>query len=139
MLSESRIQNGQRLIEYVACLSGSKLLDAALDETEAVQDSKGLLEAAIKASENISLARSFQDTDLNKVGRIILESILTSPGSDMPSARGTWWGALNGVTHAVDHVLGNNADTRLSSAQPGQRSGLKTEALTLATQYAQAN
>jgi phage/plasmid-like protein (TIGR03299 family) len=141
MLSETKVIDGAKLIEYVATVSGSKLLDDVIDNSDVASGTGGetsFLDAAIQATNSAKMARAFRDTDLNKAGRVILESILTSPGSDLESARGTWWGALNGVTHAVDHVLGNSDETRLSASWFGQRSGLKTQASELAVKFAQA-
>lgn len=139
MLSETRIREQEKLIEYVAKVSGSELLEDIIDQTEqSAMDSRDILDAAISATNSATLARAFRTTDLNAVGRKVLESILTSPGSDMPSARGTWWGALNGVTHATDHVLGKESDTRFDSAWFGPRAALKTKAAEMAVQYAKA-
>lgn len=60
------------------------------------------------------------------------ESLCNSPGSDMPSARNTAWGALNAVTHYVDFkqpVRGANAsDNRFSAGQFGLGAQLKQRA-----------
>lgn len=137
-LSEARVRESQHLIEYVATLSGSKILETAVEESEALNGGS-VLDAVIASSNGASITREIRETDLNRAGRQILESILTSPGADLPSARGTWWGALNGVTHAVDHVIGRNDDTRLTSAWFGDRATLKQQAVELAVEYAGRN
>ncbi len=137
-LADSKIREQQRLIEYVAALSGSKVLDSAIEEAEG-EATGSVLDSIMLATETSQTVRAVRDTDLNKIGRTILESILTSPGSDLPSARNTWWGAVNGVTHAVDHQLGRTADSRLNSAWFGQRALLKNKAVELAVQYAVNN
>jgi phage/plasmid-like protein (TIGR03299 family) len=63
----------------------------------------------------------------------VREAIETSPGADLPSARGTWWGALNGLTYAVDHKKGGNA---LHSAWFGSGAALKREGLEKALEFA---
>jgi phage/plasmid-like protein (TIGR03299 family) len=63
----------------------------------------------------------------------VWDAIETSPGAELKSARGTWWGALNGLTYAVDHKKGGNA---LHSAWFGAGSALKREGLTKALEYA---
>ena len=63
----------------------------------------------------------------------VREAIETSPGADLKSARGTWWGALNGLTYVVDHKKGGNA---LHSAWFGSGASLKREGLTKALEYA---
>lgn len=61
------------------------------------------------------------------------ESVLTSPGSQLPSAKNTAWGLLNGVTHYVDFkrpVRGDNADSnRFAAAQFGVGAKIKERAL----------
>ena len=42
----------------------------------------------------------------------IWTAMTTSPGHDLKSADGTMWGAVNGVTHWVDHVRGKTDDGR---------------------------
>ena len=56
----------------------------------------------------------------------------------MASARGTWWGALNGVTYVVDHQKKSMAEgNALHSAWFGSGANLKRKALTKAIQYAE--
>lgn len=55
-----------------------------------------------------------------------------APGQDLATARGTWWGAVNAVTYVVDHAIGRNRDTALSSAWLGERAGMKRKAVNLA-------
>jgi phage/plasmid-like protein (TIGR03299 family) len=138
LLSHSIIGDAQRLIEYVARVSGSDVLETTIEDSDAFEQLEnltagGILEASLRATE----ARQVTDSDLNRLGRTILESVMDSPGADLPSARGTWWGALNGVTHAVDHLVGRSDDTRLTSAWFGQRAQMKAAALDLAVEFAQ--
>jgi hypothetical protein len=60
-------------------------------------------------------------TDLERVYQ-------TAPGA----APGTAYGALQAVTHWVDHVRGKNTDARVASALFGQGQALKARALNLA-------
>lgn len=55
-----------------------------------------------------------------------------APGQQMPSALGTWWGALNAVTYVVDHELGKSRDTALKNAWIGHLAGVKKRALNIA-------
>jgi len=74
---------------------------------------------------------------LSKNAEIALEDILyTQPGAEF--GEGTWWQAFNAVTYMTDHVMGRNADNRLQSAWFGQNKGLKTKALDLALEMAEA-
>lgn len=61
-----------------------------------------------------------------------------APGADLPSAKGTWWGALNAVSYVVDHEQGRSRDTALKNAWLGNQSKLKRRALRLALEGAGA-
>jgi hypothetical protein len=87
------------------------------------------------------------DECLQIAGRAILAEIVDSPGANLPSAKGTWWGVLNGVTHYYDHDsptrIANSdnrtnarQDNRLTSAWYGVNAKKKEQALDLAMQYA---
>lgn len=68
----------------------------------------------------------------------VWESVFKSPGAYAKSAEGTWWGAFNGVTYAVDHKFGRSREVALSDAWLGSRATKKLEALDLAVEYAKA-
>ena len=53
-------------------------------------------------------------------------------------AEGSWWQPFNAVTFMTDHILGRSADTRLTSSWYGQNKTLKTKALELALEMADA-
>lgn len=55
-----------------------------------------------------------------------------SPGHDLISAAGTWWGAVNAVTYVIDHEVGRDNSTALKSAWLGSKSRLKARAFDLA-------
>lgn len=55
-----------------------------------------------------------------------------APGSQLPTALGTWWGALNAVTWVVDHEQGKQRDSALKNAWLGNQAILKRNALDLA-------
>ena len=53
-----------------------------------------------------------------------------SPGATMKSAKGTWWGALNGITFVEDHHRKGSAEgNALHSAWFGDASKRKAKAL----------
>jgi len=74
--------------------------------------------------------------ELSKNARIGLALLDTQPGHQF--AEGTWWSALNSVTHMTDHVIGRSADARLTSAWFGANKTLKTRAIDLAVEMASA-
>ena len=59
-----------------------------------------------------------------------------SPGSQLPSAAGTWWGALNAVTFVVDHELGRDQSAALRTSWMGGKAVLKRRAVDLAIKEA---
>jgi phage/plasmid-like protein (TIGR03299 family) len=137
MLSTTRVCGQSQLVEYVSVLSGSMVVEAAIAEAEATS----LVDAMVAESEGrekVREARATRPEDFNRAGKMILDAILESPGADLPSTRGTWWGAVNGVTYAVDHLMGRTDDTRLTNAWFGPRAALKQQAVELAVQYASA-
>jgi len=77
--------------------------------------------------------------EFSKTSQSILEAIETSPGHDKASAKGTWWGALNGVTYVMDHQKrAKTRDHALTSTWFGNNAQVKRKALTKALEYAKA-
>jgi len=75
--------------------------------------------------------------EFSKTSQSILEAIETSPGHDKASAKGTWWGALNGVTYVMDHQKrAKTRDHALTSTWFGNNAQVKRKALTKALEYA---
>ena len=71
----------------------------------------------------------------------VYESIYNSPGSDLLSAKDTWWGVFNGVTYVIDHKKRENERIlggALHSSWLGQGAATKRKALELTTKYARA-
>ena len=66
----------------------------------------------------------------------VYDAFENSPGADLKAAKGTYWGAVNAVTYAMDHQgAGQNA---LYDAWYGRKATHKRDALTLATEMAEA-
>lgn len=75
--------------------------------------------------------------ELSKSAAFALNDALDSqPGAEY--GRGTWWQAFNTVTYMTDHTIGRTADARLQSAWYGANKNLKTKALELAVEMADA-
>lgn len=55
-----------------------------------------------------------------------------APGATLPTAEGTWWGAVNAVTYIVDHELGRDQSASLRTAWLGQKANLKRRAIKIA-------
>lgn len=123
--------------EYVTrLLKGESLLEQVAVNTMGT-GSTGLLDAIIDGDNGNTHTDQENGKDgLKRLGKAILEAIIESPGSDLPGARGTLWGAVNGVTYYVDHVRGRNQDSRLNAAWFGAGDGLKTQAVRVAVDMA---
>lgn len=78
-----------------------------------------------------------KDTNLAKVPQAIADATMSSPGSNLASARGTLWGAVNGVTYYVDHVARARSESnRLFSAWFGSGESMKNTAMRVAMDMA---
>lgn len=73
---------------------------------------------------------------LSKAAQDIQEATICSPGANMESAKGTLWGAVNGVSYYTDHMRGRTQDTRLASAWFGDSDLLKRSAVNVALEMA---
>jgi phage/plasmid-like protein (TIGR03299 family) len=79
--------------------------------------------------------------EFSRTSEQIYDAIETSPGADLKSAKGTWWGALNGVTYHMDHTKRKSERVKggaLYSSWLGPNAITKRKALDLATEYAKA-
>jgi phage/plasmid-like protein (TIGR03299 family) len=72
----------------------------------------------------------------SKNANIALSIVDTQPGAEY--AQGSWWQPFNAVTFMTDHVIGRSTDSRIQSAWYGYNKGLKTKALELAVEMAEA-
>ena len=61
---------------------------------------------------------------------------LKAPGADMELSNGTAWGALNAVTHTIDHSLGRSRDNAVMNAWFGDQGKVKQRALVRALDFA---
>jgi len=72
----------------------------------------------------------------------ILEEVIglceAGKGNNLPSVRGTYWSAYNGVTEYLSYVNGRNEDNRLNSLWFGQNSNMNKLALSAAVEMAMA-
>jgi len=129
-LSKVAIDHTGRL-EYVYRLTqGESALEQVMNDSAPM--SMGL--DAIVANHERSNVPT--EDKLNRAGKAILEAMISSPGSDLPTAKDTLWGAFNGVTYYADHEYGRSQDTRLSAAFFGPGDALKQRALELARDMA---
>jgi phage/plasmid-like protein (TIGR03299 family) len=73
----------------------------------------------------------------NSAGRALeIVKYDSQPGAEY--GKGSWWEAFNTITYMTDHEIGRSVDARLTSAWYGANKNLKTRALELAVEYADA-
>ena len=83
---------------------------------------------------NPPVVREYGDLTTNaKKAFDVLES---QPGAEF--AQGSWWQALNSVTYLTDHVMGREADSRMTSAWFGSNQNRKQLAVSKAIEFAEA-
>lgn len=82
------------------------------------------------------LSNDKETKELSKNAMTALSVLNTQPGANF--AEGSWWQPFNSVTYMADHLIGRSADTRLTSAWYGQNRNLKTKALEVAVEMAEA-
>ncbi len=66
----------------------------------------------------------------------VIELCETGKGNNLPSVRGTYWSAYNGVTEYLSYENGRNADNRLNSLWFGQNANMNKRALQTALEMA---
>lgn len=76
------------------------------------------------------------DKELSKNAKLSSDILHTQPGAEY--AEGTWWQPFNAVTYVTDHLIGRNANNRLTSSWYGANKNLKVKALELAVEMAEA-
>jgi len=79
---------------------------------------------------------SKKDMEFSKNAQLAFSILHGQPGAEY--AEGTWWQPFNAVTYLTDHLVGRSVDTRLTSAWYGSNRNLKTKALEVAIEMAEA-
>lgn len=74
--------------------------------------------------------------ELSRRAERAIEVVKEQPGAQF--AEGSWWQNFNAITFMADHELGRSNDTRLQSAWYGSNQKLKSKALELALDMADA-
>ena len=111
--------NGDSLTNYIAELYQPQLF---VDKAKASNDDEFIMREKFNATADKVLA-----------------AVDLSPGATLKSSKGTWWGALNGVTYIEDHHRrGNSEGNSLHSAWFGAGANRKAKALAKAIEYAEA-
>lgn len=84
----------------------------------------------------VSGANENKTKEISKNAQIAIDILHTQPGAEY--AQGTWWQTFNSVTYLTDHLAGRSVDSRLTSSWYGSNKNLKTKALELAVEMAEA-
>jgi phage/plasmid-like protein (TIGR03299 family) len=84
----------------------------------------------------VSGANETKKKEVSKNAAMALDVLHNQPGAEY--AEGSWWQPFNAVTYLTDHLAGRTPDTRLTSAWYGYHKGVKTKALELAVEMAEA-
>jgi|SRR5688572_20517323 len=130
-----QLTTGERLLDVIATEHRSA-------EPHAQDESGSLLDRIASTSASsfvpVSKVKDKDEQEMKRRGKSILDAIVNSPGSELESRDGTWWGAFNGVTYYTDHKAGRTRDSALRSAWYGTNNTLKANALELAVEYASA-
>jgi len=110
---------GETVMNYIAELYQPQLL---------------IEKAKVRSDEDFILQEKFSRT-----AEMVMGAVDQSPGATLKSAKGTWWGALNGVTFVEDHQRKGQAEgNALHSAWFGAGANRKSKALAKAIEYASA-
>lgn len=141
-------------VDRMAKISHRKVFDAenikqmmgiATDKLEKYKEMAGFLGSKQAKGEDLIeyFKRVFPVTgkadakkEVSKNASTALSILPTQPGHEY--AEGSWWQAFNASTFVVDHLMGRSDDNRMSSAWFGQGRNIKTNALELAVEYANA-
>ena len=123
-----------------------EMLGIATDKLAKYKDMASFLGSKKAKEENIveyftrifpvSGSNDTKKKEVSKSAQLALDILHTQPGAEY--AEGTWWQPFNAVTYLTDHLAGRSADTRLTSAWYGTNKGVKTRALELAIEMAEA-
>jgi phage/plasmid-like protein (TIGR03299 family) len=100
-------------------------------------DESGWLEFMGKLLGSADAVIDPKTAELTRVAADIQEATMVSPGSALASARGTLWGAVNGVTYYADwSSRARSQQNRMFSAWFGANDNLKTRAVEVAAELA---
>lgn len=83
-----------------------------------------------------------EDKDISTRSKNIMEEVIglceAGKGNNLPSVKGTYWSAYNGVTEYLSYVSGRNASNRMDSLWFGKANETNFDALSYAVQLALA-
>lgn len=105
--------NPQTLLKFAAVMAdGRATLDRIIDYHEAQSSASSFLDKCVNATIDAQAWSAVRTAGMsNKANRVVAEA-LNGLGQDLPTARGTLWGILNGYTYWTDHLAGRDEEGR---------------------------
>ena len=132
-ISETKMAEFQEQTTFLSSKK-AKPIDIQKFIAELLQPELLIERAKLDIANDVPFAEQF-----NRTAEQVHDAIALSPGADLTSAKGTWWGALNGVTYVMDHTKRESERVKggaLYSTWLGPNAVVKRRALDLATEYA---
>jgi phage/plasmid-like protein (TIGR03299 family) len=131
VLAQHNVPSTEALTEYLTKVF--KLTPTQLTVRQVADEAVGAEESETTEEAVVTTTRAPRQSTLVTKS---LQAFETAPGSELPSSRGTWWGAVNAVTYVLDHQVGRSQDNRIYQAWLGERAKTKQKALNLALELA---
>jgi phage/plasmid-like protein (TIGR03299 family) len=105
--------------------------------------SKSINQADLKKYVKVIFAlEGVDDKDVGTRSKNIMDEVIglceSGKGNNLPSVRGTYWSAYNGVTEYLSYVSGRSESNRMNSLWFGKANGMNADALKTAVQMALA-
>ena len=93
-----------------------------------------LIEQLKRRGEDLPLTYrdALEHPDINRPAKQAMGFVGDAPGADLPSCKGTAWGAYQTVAYGIDKAMGKGDDTRLESAWVGKNVKVKARAMNVA-------
>lgn len=130
VFSDYEVKKSLGLIDDVA---ETFMDDADTLASKAINDSKAVNYFAELYIKKDKAGETQNEKQLERVVNEIMGLYKNGPGAQLPTARGTAWGALNAVTRYVDHhARSHSTNNRFRDAQFGKGADTKKQALVAA-------
>lgn len=84
----------------------------------------------------LTYREALESSDISRPVKQAIGFMDAVPGADLPSCKGTAWGAYQTVSYGIDKAMGKGDNTRLESAWVGKNAKIKEQAYALATTMA---
>lgn len=134
---DQRMKDEARKVMGLAIEQVSKANELAAELAKVTIDQSGWMDFMTKLMGSSEAVIDPATAELTRVAEDIREATISSPGSGLATAKGTMWGAVNGVTYFVDHVKRSRSQqNRVWSAWFGDGDRMKNSAVQVACEMA---